>query len=92
MKSDVVSPIWVCFPALPFLLSYSYPFPDLTQSFFTLTDIGYIQAMSMLWGVLYTIKEIIRTEGLDFNLSELSHLYSFVTHGSYHFLFKAKPH
>ncbi|MFS7935697.1 hypothetical protein Hanom_Chr05g00406601 [Helianthus anomalus] len=26
MKSDAVSPTWVCFPTLPFLLGYSNPF------------------------------------------------------------------
>ncbi|MFS7945217.1 hypothetical protein Hanom_Chr06g00521601 [Helianthus anomalus] len=31
IKSDSVSPIWVCFPALPFHLGYTYPFPNLTQ-------------------------------------------------------------
>ncbi|KAF5797241.1 hypothetical protein HanPI659440_Chr08g0314551 [Helianthus annuus] len=30
VRSDAISPVWVCFPALPFLLGYSYPFPDLT--------------------------------------------------------------
>ncbi|MFS7952707.1 hypothetical protein Hanom_Chr07g00610091 [Helianthus anomalus] len=52
----------------------------------------YNQAMRMLWRVLYTLKQIISDEGLDFNLSELSHLYALVSHGSHRFLFKAKPH
>ncbi|MFS7968854.1 hypothetical protein Hanom_Chr09g00802391 [Helianthus anomalus] len=30
MKSDALSPTWVCFPALPFLLGYNYLFSDLT--------------------------------------------------------------
>ncbi|MFS7947462.1 hypothetical protein Hanom_Chr06g00548571 [Helianthus anomalus] len=42
-------------------------------TFFTLTGLCYNQAMSMLWRVLYTLEQIIRDEGLDFNLSELSH-------------------
>ncbi|MFS7966054.1 hypothetical protein Hanom_Chr09g00769381 [Helianthus anomalus] len=79
MKSNAASPTWLCFTALPFLLGYSYPFPDLNQMFFTLTGTNYSQAMAMLWRVLHTIEQIINTEGLDFNLSELSHLYSLVT-------------
>ncbi|KAF5771960.1 hypothetical protein HanXRQr2_Chr13g0571101 [Helianthus annuus] len=95
MKSDVVSPTWVCFPALPFLLGYSYPFPDLIQRFFTFTGISYNQVMPMLWRVLHTIEQIISNERIDFNLSKLSYLYSLVTHGSHgshRFLFNAKPH
>ncbi|KAJ0715060.1 hypothetical protein HanPI659440_Chr13g0496761 [Helianthus annuus] len=91
-RSDVVSPVWFCFPALPFILGYSYPFPDLTQRFFTLTNISYSQAMLMLCRALYTIEEILITEDLDFGLSELSFLYSLVTDGSSRVLFKAKPH
>ncbi|MFS7994571.1 hypothetical protein Hanom_Chr12g01107611 [Helianthus anomalus] len=47
--------------------------------------------MARLWRVLYTLEQIIRDEGLDFNLLELSHLYNLVSHGSHRFLFKAKP-
>ncbi|KAF5785996.1 hypothetical protein HanRHA438_Chr10g0447531 [Helianthus annuus] len=91
LKSDSVSPVWVCFPAAPFQIGYSHPFPEITQRFFTLTSLCYNQAMPMLWRVLYTLKQIIRDEGLDFNLSELSRLYNLVSHGSQIFLFKAKP-
>ena len=31
--SDFVSDVWVAFPATPFAIGYSYPFPDFTQSF-----------------------------------------------------------
>ncbi|MFS7939023.1 hypothetical protein Hanom_Chr05g00446781 [Helianthus anomalus] len=92
MKSDVVSPTCVCFPALPFFLGYSYPFPGLNKRIFTLTGISYSHTMPMLWTVLHTIEQIINTEGLHFNLSELYHLYSLITHGSHRFLFKTKPH
>ncbi|MFS7902565.1 hypothetical protein Hanom_Chr01g00012731 [Helianthus anomalus] len=33
VQSDTVSETWICFPALPFLLGFSYPFPSYTQSF-----------------------------------------------------------
>ncbi|MFS8023868.1 hypothetical protein Hanom_Chr16g01456561 [Helianthus anomalus] len=76
---------------MPFQIGYTYPFPDLTQRFFTFTGLSYSQAMPILWRVLYTVEQIINNEGLDFNLSEFSHLYSLVSHGSHRFLFKAKP-
>ncbi|KAJ0792875.1 hypothetical protein HanOQP8_Chr01g0022901 [Helianthus annuus] len=72
MKSDCVSDTWVSFPASPFLIGYSYPFPAFTQSFFTLTGMCYIQAMPMTWRVLYTIENIIEQEGIDIGMSELS--------------------
>ncbi|MFS7888195.1 hypothetical protein Hanom_Chr00s000001g01592091 [Helianthus anomalus] len=46
----------------------------------------------MHWRALYTIDEILKTKELEFKLSELSYLYSLVTHDSSRFLFKAKPH
>ncbi|MFS7976629.1 hypothetical protein Hanom_Chr10g00894621 [Helianthus anomalus] len=88
--SDAISMVWFFFPALPFNLGYSYPFPDLTQRFFSLTGINYSQAMPMLWRVLVTIEENRKTEDLKFGLSEISYLYSLVTHGSNRLLFKAK--
>ncbi|MFS7904270.1 hypothetical protein Hanom_Chr01g00034151 [Helianthus anomalus] len=53
-KSDFVSPIWVCFPDIPFQIGYIYPFPEFTLRFFTLTGMCYSQAMPMLWGVYFT--------------------------------------
>ncbi|KAJ0761649.1 hypothetical protein HanOQP8_Chr04g0152361 [Helianthus annuus] len=91
-KSDYVSPVWVCFPAIPFQIGYIYPFPEFSQRFFTLTGLCYSQAMPMLWRLLYTLEQIISDEGLDFNLSELSHMYALVSHESQRFQFKAKPH
>ncbi|MFS7908014.1 hypothetical protein Hanom_Chr01g00078241 [Helianthus anomalus] len=81
----------VCFLAAPFQIGYSYPFPEFTQHFFTLTGLSYNKAMPMLSRVLYTLEQIIRDEGLDFNISEPSRLYNLVSHGSHRFLFKAKP-
>ncbi|KAM0062400.1 hypothetical protein Hdeb2414_s0004g00147711 [Helianthus debilis subsp. tardiflorus] len=40
--SDFTSETWVAFPVTPFLIGYSYPFPQFTQSFFSLTNICYI--------------------------------------------------
>ncbi|MFS7914342.1 hypothetical protein Hanom_Chr02g00152261 [Helianthus anomalus] len=62
-----------------------------TWHFFTLTGLSYNQTMPMLWRVLYTLEQIIKDEGLDFNLSELAYLYNLVSHDSHRFVFKAKP-
>ncbi|KAJ0900969.1 hypothetical protein HanPSC8_Chr08g0319831 [Helianthus annuus] len=91
MKSDCKFDAWITFPAAPFQIGYSYPFPAFTQSFFTLTSLCYIQAMPMLWRVLFTLEQLIEHEGIDLGLSELNHMYNLVSHGSYSFLFKAKP-
>ncbi|MFS7955567.1 hypothetical protein Hanom_Chr07g00644171 [Helianthus anomalus] len=47
--------------------------------------------MSMLWRVLFTLEQIIEHESIDIVLSELSHMYNLVSHGSHRFLFKHKP-
>ena len=36
-RSDVISHHWVCFPAFPFKIGFSYPFPPFTSRFFSLT-------------------------------------------------------
>ncbi|MFS7912998.1 hypothetical protein Hanom_Chr02g00136481 [Helianthus anomalus] len=35
-RNDAISQTWFCFSTLPFILTFSYPFLDLTQRFFTL--------------------------------------------------------
>ncbi|KAJ0715612.1 hypothetical protein HanPI659440_Chr13g0503241 [Helianthus annuus] len=88
-KSDPVSDVWVTFPATPFLIGFIYPFPALIEGFFTLTGLCYIQAMPMVWRILYTLEHIIEQEGIDIGMSELSQLYNLVSHGSYQDLFNA---
>ncbi|KAM0057949.1 hypothetical protein Hdeb2414_s0005g00164471 [Helianthus debilis subsp. tardiflorus] len=91
MKSDCLSETWIAFPAAPFQIGLTYPFPTLTQSFFTLTGLCYIQAMPMVWRALYTLEHIVEHEGIDIGFSKLSCLYNLVSHGSHHYLFKSKP-
>ncbi|MFS8016780.1 hypothetical protein Hanom_Chr15g01372621 [Helianthus anomalus] len=91
MKSDCISDVWITFPAIPFQIGFTYPFLFFTQSFFTLTGLCYVQAMPMVWIVLYTLEHIVEQEGVNICLSELSQLYNLVSHGSHHFLFKSKP-
>ncbi|KAJ0780497.1 hypothetical protein HanPI659440_Chr06g0238421 [Helianthus annuus] len=88
--SDFVSDVWVAFPATPFTIGYSYPFPAFTQSFFSLTGMSYIQAMPMIWRVLYTLERIIEQEGIDLGMSELAELYDLTTFGSCRYLLKRK--
>ncbi|MFS7910399.1 hypothetical protein Hanom_Chr02g00105871 [Helianthus anomalus] len=70
---------------------FNYPFSVLTQAFFTLTGMCFIQAMLMMWRVFYTHENIIEQEGVEIGMSELSQLYNLVSHGSHRFLFKHKP-
>ncbi|MFS7921470.1 hypothetical protein Hanom_Chr03g00237131 [Helianthus anomalus] len=63
----------------------------MTRGFFTLTGLCYIQAMPMVWRILYTLEHIFEQEGIDIGMSELSQLYNLVNHGSYQYLFKSKP-
>ncbi|KAJ0863214.1 hypothetical protein HanPSC8_Chr12g0527341 [Helianthus annuus] len=88
--SDFISDTWVAFPVTPFLIGYSYPFPQFTQSFFSLTGIWYIQAMPMIWRVLYTLERIIEQEGIDLSMAELAEMYDLTTFGSHRYLFKRK--
>ena len=91
LKSDSVSDTWVTFPAMPFQLGFSYPFPPLTQEFFELTGLSYIQAMPMLWRVLCTLERLVAQGDIEIGMSEISHLYNLYTHGSFRYLFKCKP-
>ncbi|KAJ0883282.1 hypothetical protein HanPSC8_Chr10g0419701 [Helianthus annuus] len=88
--SDFISDTWVAFPATPFTIGYSYPFPAFTQSFFSLTVISYIQAMPMIWRVLYTFERTIEQEGIDLGMAELAELYDLTTFGSHRYLLKRK--
>ncbi|KAJ0861983.1 hypothetical protein HanPSC8_Chr12g0512921 [Helianthus annuus] len=88
--SDFTSDTWVIFPATPFIIGYSYPFPAFTQSFFSLTGISYIQAMPMIWRVLYTFERIIEQKGIDLGMAELAALYDLTTFGSHRYLLKRK--
>ncbi|KAJ0547557.1 hypothetical protein HanIR_Chr08g0373511 [Helianthus annuus] len=88
--SDSVSDTWVAFPATPFTIGYSYPFPLFTQSFFSLTGISYIQAMPMIWRVLYTFERIIEQEGIDLGMAVLAALYDLTTFGFCRYLLKRK--
>ncbi|MFS8004477.1 hypothetical protein Hanom_Chr13g01226311 [Helianthus anomalus] len=91
MKRNCVSDVWVTFLVATFQIGFTYPFPTLTQGLFTLIGLRYIQAMPMVWRVLYTLDHILEQEGIDIGLSELSRLYNLVSHGSHRYLFKSKP-
>ncbi|MFS7909933.1 hypothetical protein Hanom_Chr02g00100421 [Helianthus anomalus] len=73
MKSDCTSDAWVTFPAAPFQIGFSYPFLVFTQSFFTLIGLCYIQAMPMLWRVLFTLEQTIEHEATTTPSTPQSH-------------------
>jgi hypothetical protein len=87
-KSDSLNETWVCFPALPFDLGYTFPFPKLTSDFFEITQLCYSQAMAQMWRILWTLECINKNHGLDLGLSELKLLYRVCSHGSHQYLFK----
>ncbi|KAJ0814284.1 hypothetical protein HanPSC8_Chr17g0783811 [Helianthus annuus] len=89
--SDSVSESWVAFPVTPFTIGYTYPFPDFTQSFFSLTGISYIQARPMVWRVLITLERIVEQQDIDLGISELAEMYDLVSHGSHRYLLIHKP-
>ena len=51
---------------------------------------SYIQAMPMIWRVLYTLERIIEQEGIDLGMAELAEMYDLTTFGSCRYLFKRK--
>ncbi|KAJ0530280.1 hypothetical protein HanHA89_Chr10g0387791 [Helianthus annuus] len=51
---------------------------------------SYIQAMPMIWRVLYTLERIIEQEGIDLGMAELAELYDLTTFGSCRYLLKRK--
>ena len=50
LKADLTSPNWIAFPEYPFTLGLK-----LVSEFFKVTGISFIQAMPIVWRVLYWI-------------------------------------
>ncbi|KAJ0466991.1 hypothetical protein HanIR_Chr14g0678291 [Helianthus annuus] len=86
--SDYISKTWVAFPVTPFMIGYSYPFPEFTQSFFSLTGISYIQAMPMIWRVLYVTPRPRKTTNRGGNAGECCNRIIVSNHGyeEFHFI------
>jgi hypothetical protein len=91
MKADLVSPNWIAFPEYPFTLGLKYPFPDIVSDFFKVTGISFIQAMPIIWRVLYWINQMNQNKKLNIGIGELASVYDLSTYGSSRFLFKVKP-
>ena len=91
LRSDMISKRWICFPATPFKLGFSYPFPDFVNEFFQRTGLSYIQAMPMLWRVLFMVNHLKNLHSLDFDIEELASVYEIKSHGSSRYLMKVKP-
>lgn len=92
IQLEFVSPTWVCFLEYPFSLGLKYPFPRTISKFFRVTGISYIQAMPIVWRILYWIDQINQSKGLDIGLLELACVYDLTTFGNSRFLLKFKTH
>lgn len=69
-----------------------YPFPRIVSEFFRVTEISYIQAMSIVWRILNWIDQVNQSKGLDIGLLELACVYDLTTFGYSCFLLKVKTH
>jgi hypothetical protein len=90
VKSDFVSSTWVAFPDYPFSLGLKYPFTGLIAEFVEVTKISYIQAMPVIWRILYWINLLNEKNEMKIGVNELASVYDLQTHGSSRFLFKLK--
>ena len=91
LRSDMISKKWVCFPVTPFKMGFTYPFPEIVNEFFQRTGLSYIQAMPMLWRVLFMVNHLKKLYVLDFDIEELASIYDIKSHGSSRYLLKVKP-
>ena len=90
LRSDAISKTWVCFPAFPFQIGFSYPFPPLTTRFFNKTGLSFIQTMPMVWRTLVTLERLIDLHDLSLDVGDLAFVYDLRSHGSSRFLLKHK--
>ena len=90
LKADLISPNWIAFPEYPFTLGLKYPFPGIVSEFFKVTGISFIQAMPIIWCVLYWINQLNQSKKLYIGVEELASVYDLSTYGSSRFLFKVK--
>ena len=90
LHSDAISETWVCFPAFPFQIGFSFPFPPLTTRFFEKTGLSFIQTMPMVWRTLITLERLIDLYNLDLDVADLALIYDLRSHGSSRYLLKHK--
>jgi hypothetical protein len=91
LKADLISPNWIAFPEYPFTLGLKYPFPGIVSEFFKITGLSFIQAMPIIWRVLYWINLLNQNKKLNIGVEDLASVYDLSTYGSSRFLFKVKP-
>ena len=90
LKADLISPNWIAFPEYPFTLGLKYPFPGIISESFRVTSLSFIQAMPIIWCVLYWINHLNQSKKLNIGVGELASVYDLSTYGSSRFLFKVK--
>ena len=91
LKADLISPNWIAFPEYPFTLGLKYPFPGIISEFYKVTGLSFIQAMPIIWRVLYWINQLNQSKKLNIGVEEVASFYDLSTYGSCRFLFKVKP-
>ena len=91
LKADLISSNWIEFPEYPFALGLRYPFPGIISDFFKVTGLSFIQAMPIIWRILYWIHQLNERKNLNIGVGELASVYDLQTYGSSRFLFKVKP-
>ena len=91
LKEDLISPNWIAFPEYPFTLGLTYPFPGIVSDFFAVTGLSFIQAMPIIWRVLYWVNLLNENKKLNIGVEELASVYDLQTYGSSRLLFKVKP-
>ena len=90
LKADLVSPNWIAFAEYAFTLGLTYPCSSIVSDFFTVTGLSFIQAMPIIWRVLYWINLLNENKKLNIGVEELASVYDLQTYGSSRFLFKVK--
>lgn len=91
-QPDLASLSWLYFSGYPFGLGLKYPFPRVISKFFEITQISYIQAMPIVWRVLFWIEKLNQSRGLDIVLVKLAHVYDVATFGNSRFPLCLNPH
>ena len=90
IQPDFVSPTWVCFPEYPFSMGLKYHFLGAFYEFIQVTSISNMQAMSIVWRIVYWIDQVNQSKDLDIGLSELASMYDLTTFRNSRFLLKVK--
>lgn len=91
-QPDFVSTSWVFFPEYLISLGLKYPFSGIISKLFEVTKISYIQAIPIVWRILFWINILNQSKDLNIGLVESAHVYDITTFRSSHFFLIIKYH